>query len=74
MSEQVEKTPQTSWRDRFAAPFIAVFAIACCLGAPLIVGGLGAVSLGALFGVLAGMVALAILCFAAFRMLASDRC
>ena len=67
MTEHAEETTQTSWRARLAAPALAAIAVACCLGAPLIVGALGAVSLGAVFGVGAGLVALVALCLLGLR-------
>lgn len=53
---------------------LAGLAVACCLGAPLLVGTLGALSLGAVFGLVAGLVALAVLCLLAVRKLHSQRC
>jgi hypothetical protein len=63
-----------SWRARLAAPALAVLAVVCCLAAPLLVGALGAVSLGALFGLGAGLVAFAALCFVVLRRATGDRC
>ena len=54
-------------RSRLAAPALALLAIVCCLGAPLLVGALGAVGVGALFGIGAGLLALAALCLLALR-------
>ena len=73
MNEHVEETG-TTWKAKLAAPFLGVLAIACCLGAPLIVGALGALSVGAVFGVGAGLLLLAVLCFLGFRKLAGERC
>jgi hypothetical protein len=62
MSEHTEQSPPASWHAKLAAPAPAVLAVVCCLAAPLIIGAIGAVGLGALFGVGAGVVALAALC------------
>ena len=67
-------TAQTSLRSRLAAPALAAFAVACCLAAPLLVGALGALSLGAVFGVGAGLLALAVLCFFALKRGTGGKC
>lgn len=62
-----------SWRSRLAAPALAVLAVACCLGAPLIVGAAGALTAGAVFGIVAGGLALLGLCPWATRRLTKQR-
>lgn len=62
----------STWRSRLAAAALAVLAVACCLGAPLIVGAAGALTAGALFGLVAGAFALLVLCLWVARRLASD--
>jgi hypothetical protein len=65
----------TDWRSRLAAPAIAVLAVLCCLGAPLIVGAAGALTAGAVFGIVAGGLALLTLClWAARRLTKSSGC
>lgn len=54
-------------RSRVAGAALAAFAVACCIGAPLLMGALGAVGLGAAFGIGAGLIALAALCLFALR-------
>ncbi len=54
-------------RSRLAGVALAAFAVACCIAAPLMIGALGAVGLGAAFGIGAGLVALAALCLLALR-------
>lgn len=73
MNEHAEKS-ETSWRAKLAAPLLAVVAVACCLGAPLIVGALGALGLRAVFGIAVGIAALVVTCMLAVRRLAGDRC
>ena len=51
-----------SWRSRLAAPAVGLLAVLCCLGAPLIVGAAGALTAGALLGLVAGGMALLALC------------
>ena len=77
MSEATE-TPSTegspaSLRSRLAAPALAVLAVLCCLGAPLIVGAAGALTAGAVFGIVAGGLALLGLCLWAARRLTRQR-
>lgn len=73
MSEATEipaaEEPRTGWRSRLAAPALAILAVLCCLGAPLIVGAAGALTLGAVFGIVAGGLALLGLCLWAARRL-----
>ena len=56
-----------------AAPALAVLALLCCLGAPLIVGGIGALTTGALVGGLVGATLLALVCFLVLRRLTATR-
>ena len=64
---------QKSWLSRLAAPALAALAIACCLAAPLIVGAIGTLTAGALFGVGAAVIALLAACLYAGYRLSSDR-
>lgn len=61
------------WRGLMAAPAFAILAIACCLAAPLIVGVVGALSAGAIFGLAAGGIALLALCLWTARKVSGDR-
>ena len=76
MSEAAASPSRTArWRERLAAPALAVLAVVCCLGAPLVVGVLGALTTGALVGGILGAVLLAAACFLILRRLsASSRC
>lgn len=65
--------PQANWRSRLAAPAFAALMVACCLGAPLIVGAAGAVTAGALLGIAAGAVALLAVCLFLATRLRSDK-
>lgn len=67
-----DKKASPSWRSRLAAPGLAVLAVLCCLGAPLIVGALGALTLGAVFGIVVAGAALLVLCLWAVRRLTTD--
>ena len=68
-----EQPTQSSWRARLAAPALAVLAVLCCLGAPLIVGAVGSLTIGAVFGIVAGGLALLALCLWAARRLTTTR-
>jgi Na+/proline symporter len=63
----------SAWRGRLAAPGIAALAIACCLAAPLLIGAVGAVSAGALFGLVAAAAVSLALCLAIALRLRSRR-
>ena len=63
----------SKWRERMAAPALAVLAVLCCLGAPLIVGALGVLTTGALVGGIAGAALLAGVCFFILRRLTARR-
>jgi hypothetical protein len=63
----------SGWRQRLAAPAVAVLAVLCCLGAPLVVGGIGALTTGALVGGLVGAALLALVCFLILRRLTATR-
>lgn len=65
----VARESPASWRSRLAAPALGVLAVLCCLGAPLIVGAAGALTAGAVFGIVAGGLALLGLCLWARRRL-----
>ena len=73
MTETTDSAATGSWRARLAAPALAVLMVACCLGAPLIVGAAGARTAGAVFGLAAGAAALLVLCLWAARRLRSDK-
>lgn len=76
MSEGTASTatkPSAGWRERLLAPALALLAAACCLGAPLTIGALGAMTTGALIGGIAGAVLLAIACVVLLRRLKADR-
>ena len=75
MSETAQTTPAPSknWRQRLAAPVVVVLAVLCCLGAPLIVGVVGALSAGAWFGLGAGVAALLLLCLWAVRRFTAEK-
>ncbi len=62
----------TTWRSRLIAPLLTAVAIACCLGAPLIIGATGALTAGALCGLLVGALALLVLCLWAAGRVRSD--
>lgn len=66
---------QKSWRSRLVAPALAALMIACCLAGPLIVGALGTLTAGAVFGVGAAAVALLAAClYAGYRLSSDKRC
>ncbi len=70
-----EQPTPSSWRTRVAAPALAALAVLCCLGAPLIVGAVGSLTIGAVFGIVAGGLALLALClWAARRLTRSSGC
>jgi hypothetical protein len=68
-----EPSTETGWRARLGAPALAALAVLCCLGAPLIVGALGSLTIGAVFGILAGGLALLALCLWVARRLTTGR-
>ena len=66
---------QKPWRSRLVAPALATLMIACCLAAPLIVGAVGTLAAGAVFGIGATVVALVAAClYAGYRMTSGKRC
>ena len=52
----------------WTAPLLAALAVACCLFAPVILGGLGSVAIGGVLGVGAGLIGL-VVCLTAFLIL-----
>lgn len=66
------RSSSSTWRSRLTAPLLTAFAIACCLGAPLLIGATGALTAGALCGLLMGGLALLALCLWAVGRLGSD--
>ena len=67
--------PRSSLKARLAAAGTVLLMIACCLGAPLIVGALGAVTVGSAIGGAAIFVAPVVVCvLVARRLLPSRRC
>lgn len=66
---------EKSRRQLLAAPLLGVFAVACCLAGPLVVGAAGSLAAGAVFGLVAAGVVLLGLCLVAARRLRSGgRC
>ena len=66
---------QKSWRSRLTGPALAVLMIACCLAWPLLAGAVGAVTVGAAFGIGAGVIVLLALClFVGHRLTSNKRC
>ena len=66
---------QKSRLSRMAAPALAALMIACCLAAPLIIGAIGTLTAGALFGVGAAVAALLVAClYAGYRLTSDRRC
>jgi hypothetical protein len=63
----------SNWRSRLAVPAAAVVAIACCLGAPFVLGAAATLTAGAWVGVGVGLVALAAICALAFTRIVSDK-
>lgn len=61
------------WAKRLAAPALAALMVACCLAAPLIVGAAGAITAGALFGLVAGGIVLLALCLYVARRVTQDK-
>lgn len=62
-------------RESWGAAGLAVLMIICCLAGPLIVGAVGALTAGAMFGVGAAILLLLALClFAALRLTSDRRC
>jgi hypothetical protein len=57
------------WRSRLVAPALGGLAVLCCLGAPLVVGAVGSLTLGVVFGTIAGAAALLALCIWATKRL-----
>lgn len=69
--EETEK----GWRSRLAAPVLAALMIACCLAGPLIVGAVGTLTAGAVFGIGAALIALLGACvYAGYRLTSDKRC
>ena len=68
---ETEKT----WRSRLVAPAFAALMVACCLAGPLVVGAVGTLTAGAVFGIGAALVALLTACmYAGLRLTADKRC
>jgi hypothetical protein len=64
---------RNNWLSRLAAPALAALMVACCLAGPLIIGALGTLTAGAVFGVGAAVIALLAACLYVGYRLASDR-